>query len=114
MTHSEELPPSVAKIAEFLAMQAAGYDKHLKWNEQAMFKADLMNARRRWTRVDPNAFANKLTAESMRYEDVAELIGWLRKAQAGRRLVPQRTYRTFVFSPSPEGPGFDPVAPDRN
>jgi hypothetical protein len=45
------LPPSVVSVAEFLAMKAKGYDNHLKWNEQAMFKADLMNARRRWIGV---------------------------------------------------------------
>jgi len=34
----------------------------------------------------------------MQREDVLELIEWLRKAQAGRRLVPQRSYRDYKFS----------------
>ncbi len=38
----------------------------------------------------------------MRQEDVNELVVWLRKAQAGRRLVPQRSYRDFRFGPPPE------------
>jgi hypothetical protein len=96
------LPPSVASIAEFLAMAAKGYNNHLKWNEQAMFKADLMNVRHRWHGVDPSALARKLEGEGMRAQDVTLLIDWLRKAQAGRRLIPQRTYRTFVFNPPPE------------
>jgi hypothetical protein len=99
---TDGLPPSVASIAEHLAMMARGYDNHLKWNEQAMVKADLMNARQRWLRVDPVVFAAKLRNEGMRQEDVSELVGWLRKAQAGRRLVPQRRYRDFRFNPRPE------------
>ncbi|MEU4567037.1 hypothetical protein [Micromonospora sp. NPDC023956] len=110
MANTEDLPPSVASIAEYLAMKAKGYDNHLKWNEQAMFKADLMNVRHRWHRVEPGAFAGKLRDEGMREEDIAELVDWLKKAQAGRRLVPDRSYREFVFNPPPEesggGPGY--------
>lgn len=98
------LPPSVASIAEFLAIAARGYNNHLKWNEQAMFKADLMNARQRWRGADPTAFTRKLESEGMRTEDIAMLIDWLRKAQGGRRLVPQRTYSSFVFNLPPESP----------
>jgi hypothetical protein len=104
MRATEELPPSVTAIAEFLAMAAKGYGNHLKWNEKAMFKADLMNLRRRWLSVDPGAFAAKLRDEGMRDDDVAELVGWLTKAQAGRRLVPQRSYRQFQFNSPPEQP----------
>jgi hypothetical protein len=103
------LPPSVASIAEHLARWAKGYNNHLKWNEKAMFKADLMNARRRWHGVSPEKFAAKLRQEGMRGEDIAELIDWLKKAQAGRRLVPQRSYRHHVFGPPPEEPENPPL-----
>ncbi|GIJ30788.1 hypothetical protein Vqi01_59500 [Micromonospora qiuiae] len=102
MANTEDLPPSVASIAEYLAMMARGYDNHLKWNEQAKFKADLMNARDRWRGVAPEAFATKLRREGMREEDILELVDWLKRAQAGRRLIPQRTYRSHTFSPPPE------------
>lgn len=98
------LPSSVARIAETLARWARGYDNHLKWNEEAKFKADLMNVRQRWHGIDPIVFAAKLRTEGMRDEDIAQLVEWLRKAQAGRRLVPQRSYRDFKFSPLPEAP----------
>jgi hypothetical protein len=91
------LPPNVAGIAEFLAMMARGYDNHLKWNEQAMFKADLMNVRERWQYVDVEAFRAKCLKEGMRREDVDELVDWLKRAKAGRRLVPTRSYRTHKF-----------------
>lgn len=91
------LPPSVAKIAAYLALAAKGYDNHLKWNEQAKFKADLMNTRRRWFGVSPAAFEAKPLSEGMRPVDAALLLGWLRKAQEGRRLVAQSSYRDFKF-----------------
>ncbi|WP_089006321.1 hypothetical protein [Micromonospora viridifaciens] len=107
MAHTENLPSSVASIAEYLAMMARGYDNHLKWNEQAKFKADLMNARDRWRGVAPEAFAARLRREGMREEDILELVDWLKAAQAGRRLVPQRAYRDHIFSPPPDVPSSD-------
>ncbi len=99
-----ELPSSVQRIAEHLAMQARGYGNHLKWNEKAMMKADLMNVPQRWRTVDPASFGASLRSEGMREEDVAELLDYLTRAQAGRRLIPSRTYRDFRFSPAPDAP----------
>jgi hypothetical protein len=96
------LPPSVASIIDHLARWAKGYDNHFKSNEQAMFKADLMNVRRRWINVDVSAFRDKCVSEGMRLEDVELLVGWLTKAKAGIRLVPQASYRTHVFNPPSE------------
>lgn len=108
-THSvntePELPPDVAGIAEHLAEWARGYNNHLKWDEQAKFKADLMNASLRWRGVSPTSFAAKLRNQGMREEDIKELVDWLSRAQAGRRLVPHRSYRSFVFSPPPKPAG---------
>lgn len=47
---SDELN-GVADILRHLAEMARGYDNHLKWNEAATLKADLMNTRRRWMGV---------------------------------------------------------------
>ena len=105
MATEPELPPDVAGIAEHLTRWARGYSNHLKWNEQAKFKADLMNARPRWCAVSPAFFAAKLRHEGMREEDVAELVDWLTRAQAGRRLVPHSSYRSFVFNPPPNPAG---------
>lgn len=102
MELTDGLPPSVAGIAEFLAEAAAGYDNYLKWNEQAMFKADLMNVRERWRHVDPLVFRTKCLREGMRPEDVEELMDWLKRAQAGRRLIPHRSYRQHHFRPPSE------------
>ncbi|WP_139368693.1 hypothetical protein [Agreia bicolorata] len=107
MELEDGLPPSVSSIVEFLASAARGYDNHLKWNEQDMFKADLMNVRHRWRAVDADAFRSKCLSEGMRREDVGMLENWLKKAQAGRRLVPSKSYRAFIFSPAPEAAEFE-------
>jgi len=108
------LPPSVAEIAEHLARMARAYDNHLKWNEQAKFKADLMNVSERWYRVDDAAFSAKLRNEGMREGDVGALVDWLRKAQAGRRLIPQRVYRDFRFNHPSEQPERSPHRSSRD
>lgn len=105
MNTEPDLPPDVADIAEHLAEWARGYNNHLKWNEQSKFKADLMNARPRWRGVSPSSFAAKLKNEGMREEDVRELVDWLTRAQAGRRLVPHNSYRSFAFNPPPKPAG---------
>lgn len=91
------LPQSVDEVVIFLARWAKGYDNHLKWNEQAKFKADLMNTPERWRNVDAQLFRARCLSEGMRDIDVARLVDWLRKAQAGRRLVPLRSYRDHRF-----------------
>jgi hypothetical protein len=106
------LPSDVAGIAEHLAQWARGYNNHLKWNEQAKFKADLMNARPRWQGVSPASFAAKLRDEGMREEDVKELADWLTRAQEGRRLVPHSSYRSFAFNPPPPPGGVPCSDPD--
>ena len=102
MDDEADLTPDVASIAEFLAMMARGYDNRLKWNEQDMFKADLMNAPQRWRSVDVKSFKGKCVAEGMRSEDATLLVDWLVKAKSGRRLIPSKSYRGFIFQPPPQ------------
>lgn len=108
MELTDGLPSSVADVAQVLARWAKGYNNHLQWHEKQMFKADLMNARPRWHGVSPSAFAAKLRQEGMRAEDIAELMELLRKAQAGRRLVPHRIYRNHTFGPL-DDPDYGPL-----
>jgi hypothetical protein len=73
-----ELPPDVADIVEKLARQARGYNNHLKWNEQAMFKADLMNSPARWKAIDSSKFSAVCLERGMRTQDVDLLVEWLK------------------------------------
>ncbi len=95
---SDDLPHGICEILQYLAQMARGYDNHLKWNEVAKLKADLMNARARWLGVPVSEIADYCRTLGMRDEDVAEVATLVKKAQEGRRLVPQKTYRGFRFN----------------
>lgn len=86
-----------------LASARAGYG-YLKWNEVAMVKADMMNVRHRWLDVDVEDFRRRCQQAGMDLGETAELVDYLRRAQAGRRLVPQGHYRSFRFRPDPPEP----------
>lgn len=91
------LPSGINSILEFLASAAAGYGNKLKWNEQAMLKADLMNVQQRWTGVSVAQVGARCQQLGMRIEDVDLIKDLITRAQAGRRLIAQRTYRDFRF-----------------
>ena len=96
---SNDLPNGIPEILQYLAQMARGYDNRLKWNEVAKLKADLMNVRARWLQVSVTDIADRCRALGMRDEDVAEIVDLVKRAQEGRWLVPQRTYRDFRFKP---------------
>ena len=91
------LPKDVVSILEYLAMMAAGYDNHLKWNEEAKLKADLMNTPERWRGVAVGDIATRCRALGMREDDVDLITDLVRRAQAGRRLIAEKSYRDFRF-----------------
>lgn len=99
MELKDGLPPSVADIIEFAGTMAEGYG-YLKWNEQAMLKADMMNARQRWMRVDLRAIKAKCLAVGLTREESDEIVDWVKRTQQGRRLVPAKPYRDHRF-PAP-------------
>ena len=107
---TETLPIDIVKILEFLALMARGYDNHLKWNEEAMLKSDLMRNRRYWVGFPTSAVRVKCVELGMREEDVSLIADLVGRAQQGRRLVPQRSYRDHRFQH--ERPDLDVLAHD--
>ncbi len=97
-TMTDRLPNGISEILDYLAVMARGYDNHLKWNEVAKLKADLMNARTRWKDVSVLGITEECSRLGMRSEDVATIGALVTKAQAGRRLVPSGGYRYFQFN----------------
>ena len=106
---TETLPIDIVKILEFLAEWSRGYDNHLKWNEEAKLKADLMNSRGYWLGVPVPAITAKCTALGMRGQDVDLIADLVTRAQQGRRLVPKRSYRDHRFQH--ERPDLEPSPP---
>jgi hypothetical protein len=105
---TNNLPNGIPEILQHLAEMARGYDNRLKWNEVAKLKADLMNVPVRWRGVSVIEIADYCRTLGMRDEDVAEVADLVGKAQAGRRLVPQKTYRDFRFNQSVAQPATIP------
>jgi hypothetical protein len=95
---SDDLPNGIPEILQYLAQMARGYDNHLKWNEVAKLKADLMNVRDRWLGVPGSVIADRCRALGMRDEDVTQIASLVTRAQEGRRLVPQKSYRDYRFN----------------
>ena len=94
----QPLPNGVDEIIEYLAEYAKGYGNHLKWNEFAKLKADMMNVPSRWLVITLAQLREKALAEGMRPEDVDEMVDYLERRKEGRRLVPTRGYRDFRFA----------------
>ncbi len=95
-----DLPDHINEIIEYLAGWAKGYNNRLKWNEVAKLKSEMMEVRERWTkdRAPVDAVRAKCLDAGMTAEDTQTIVELLRKVQAGRRLVPQRSYKGFRFN----------------
>jgi hypothetical protein len=63
---SDDLPNGIPEILQYLAQTARGYGNHLKWNEVAKLKADLMNVRARWLGVSVSEIADCCRARDAR------------------------------------------------
>lgn len=96
-----DLPRDVESIFEYLQVRIEGYG-YLKWNEEAMMKADMMNVRHRWIGVNRQAFARRCRDVGMTPKETAKMVDYLKRTQEGRRLVPQQGYRDFRFNSEPE------------
>lgn len=108
-----ELPNGIDDILDHLAEMAAGYGNHLKWNEVAKLKADLMNVRHRWLGVSVQTITTRCLELGMREEDVQEIKELVVKAQSGRKLIPQKSYRDFRFRPDIEPPAMKDLETSR-
>jgi hypothetical protein len=95
------LPDDLNEIIEYVADWAKGYSSGLKWNEVAKLKSDMTEVRERWApdRAPVDAVEAKCLEAGLSETDTATIIDLLRKTQAGKRLVPQHSFRGFKFNP---------------
>lgn len=95
---SGPLPGGVERILEYVASMAAGYSSGLKWNEEDMLKADMMNCPERWTPVTVEQVRTKCRELKMRPHDVDTVAGFLQRRKDGRRFNVRSSYKDFQFS----------------
>ena len=99
-----ELEPSVDRIMDYIGQMAAGYSTGPKWNEVAKLKSDMVLVPHRWIGVDLRALEAKCRVVGLDDKDTGTILDLVRKVQAGKRLVPQRSYRGFRWGTEPELP----------
>lgn len=92
------MPKDIEKILEHIALMAKSYDNHMKWNEEAKLKSDMMRRMDRWRLVTTEQIREKCLALGMRGEDVETICDMHSRRLAGHRLVPQHSYKGFEFN----------------
>lgn len=93
----EPLPNGIDGILEHVARMAAGYDSGLKWNEEDMLKADMMNRPERWFAVTPEQVHAKCRQLGMRPDDVDTITDFVQRRKDGRRFNVRSSYKTWEF-----------------
>jgi hypothetical protein len=89
------LPPDILAVIDYLAdMASRSTARRVDALESDGFKSELMLRTSRWRRdrVPPAAFSEACIAAGLRPKDAAKLEGFLRKRQAGKRLVQRATH----------------------
>ncbi len=94
----EPLPNGVDGILEYVARMAAGYTSGLKWNEEDMLKADMMNRPERWTPITVEQVREKCRQLGMRPTDIDTVAGLLQRRKEGRRFNLRSSCREFQFN----------------
>lgn len=94
----EPLPNGIDEILEHVAAMAAGYSSGLKWNEEDMLRADMMNRPERWQPITVDQVRAKCRALGMRADDVDTIAGYVQRRKEGRRFNVRSSYRTFEFA----------------
>jgi hypothetical protein len=95
---SAPLPNGVDGILEHIASMAAGYSSGLKWNEEDMLKADMMNCPNRWVPITVEQVRAKCRELGMRPNDIDTIAGYLQRRKDGRRFNVRSSYRDFRFN----------------
>ena len=88
----------IERILEHIADWANGYDNHMKWNEEAKLKSDMMRRMDRWGLVTTGEIREKCLSLGMRSEDVETICNMHMRRLRGRRVVPHHSYREFEFN----------------
>jgi hypothetical protein len=94
----EPLLNGIDSILEHVAHMAAGYSSGLKWNEEDMLKADMMNRPERWLPVTVEQVRAKCRQLGMKPKDIDTIADFVQRRKDGRRFNIRSSYRNFHFS----------------
>ena len=91
------MPTDIEKILEYIAQYAKGYGNHMKWNEEAKLKPDMMRRMDRWSLVTTQQIREKCIDLGMCEGDVITICDMHARRFQGRCLVSQHIYDNFKF-----------------
>lgn len=91
------MPEDIEAILKLTAELAKGYGNHMKWNEEAKLKSDMMWHMDRWRLVTTQEIEDKCRSLGMREEDMRTICDMHVRRLQGRRLVPASSYRSFEY-----------------
>ncbi|MBQ3301776.1 MAG: hypothetical protein IJH04_06505 [Eggerthellaceae bacterium] len=86
------IPEEQDNILKILARMAAGYGNNLQWIERERFKADLMNYRSAWIKIDPKDVLRRCADLGMSAEDADEVSGMVKQLRDGHKFRPKHGY----------------------
>lgn len=96
MAGQEKLPLDIAKAIEWLGEYSSVYG-YLKWNEEARLKSSLMLEWPAWAQCDRSGLESAFRQAGFGDEDMSTIMSMIDRRFAGRRLVPDKSYRDFTF-----------------
>jgi len=91
-----ELPGSVERFLEFVAMQSAVYGNSLNYREEDRIKADMMNCPSRWRGLTADQIRNGCLVLGMTEEDASQIAYYRQRVIDGHKLRP-KYYKDFLF-----------------
>lgn len=88
----------IKSIMDYLICSTKGYRENtLKWQEKSKLKSDLMINKQYWAGVNLDEINLYLLDNGMRKDDAVFITECIDKALRGKRLIPDRSYKNFVF-----------------
>lgn len=80
------------EILQILAREAAGYGNNLQWREIERFKAELINERNDWIKINPKDAIIRCIDLGMSAKDADAVGSMIKRLQAGHTFRPKRGY----------------------
>ena len=92
------MPEDIQRILKYVADYAKSYDSHMKWNEGAKLKSDMMLRMDRWRLVTTEEIEDECRALGMREEDVRAIRDMYAKRMRGLASSPRGAMEALSLS----------------
>ncbi|MDR2672431.1 MAG: hypothetical protein LBC35_03925 [Coriobacteriales bacterium] len=91
-----EMPSSIERFLEYVAMQSAVYGNCLNYREENRIKADMMNCPSRWKGLTADQIRNGCLVLGMTKEDADQIAHFRQRVIDGHKFRPKYD-KKFIF-----------------